>query len=504
MDPASNPGAMSEEKLGLSASLQEIAAVGTEKNSGEGSSAASMKCTAAGAGVGVPNASTLSAKPGSETACPPAVKSGLPPYVVACNNLEGRTRYGVKIKIPGRKGQMRVGSAFADPQSASLAANVFQSTARVNAETGDIQLDSKAAMFYKTSLCSIFKARSVNVTQMSVVEVLEDILQKRTARIKTRKAKRKRDGTRPAASSTSLHGGARAASDALASASGALVACAPAAAPAPAAASAAAGSAKSADAAKVKADEGARCVAAPLTAAENMWFPLSGFLGPISGLPSGSGDSAAFDNVNGRFSPLHSLTSRETGRGVSARNSGMSFSPSNTYALDSLLSSTGGGEAAGGSWLDGGKGEKSQPWTALRSNGNEKDMGRPKSLDRIDRIDSARGSAAAAAAAAAAQRYTPQIITLSALNPAKITVGTSVIVEARGSKFSPSTNFFATTLDGSGFNRREVLQTWRGDDTTRCLFEVHGIDPGTYHVYASNDLATFSNLLAFEVAVKTT
>ena len=48
MDPASNPGAMSEEKLGLSASLQEIAAVGTEKNSGEGSSAASMKCTAAG------------------------------------------------------------------------------------------------------------------------------------------------------------------------------------------------------------------------------------------------------------------------------------------------------------------------------------------------------------------------------------------------------------------------------------------------------------------------
>ena len=460
MDPAH---ATSEEKRGFAALSQETSAFVTEKIPGGGFSAASTKGTTAASGVGVSKTSTLSVKPGSTMASAGA-KSGLPAYVVACNNLQGRTRYGVKIKIPGRKGQMRVGSAFADPESASLAANVFQKTASIDAQTGDIQLNPQSAALYEAAMCSIFKARSVNMTQMSVVAVLQDILQKRTARIKTRKAKRKRAGSSP---SPSPRGGARADNEAVASASGARLAFAPAAEPARA--SAAAGSVKPAPAAaKLKAAEGSPTASG---GAADSWFPASGFLGPISGAPSGSGDSAAIETTNGHLSPLHSLTSREIHSGFSARNGAMSFSPSNANGLASLLSSKGGGEAAGASWLDSGKGANSQ-----------NDLGRPKSLDRIDRIESA-------------------LISLTTLNPTRITVGTSAIIEARGSNFTPSTNVFATTLDDAGCHRREMLQTWRSDDSTRCMFEVHGIDPGTYHVYASNDLATFSNLIAFEVAV---
>ena len=102
-------------------------------------------------------------------------------------------------------------------------------------------------------------------------------------------------------------------------------------------------------------------------------------------------------------------------------------------------------------------------------------------------------------AAAARGLMTP---VLASLTPHTIPVGTSHIIEAKGANFSSTTNFFAVTqdlVDASGHHRRKMLQTWRGDDTTRCMLEVHGIDAGTYHLYASNDHTSLSNLLLFSV-----
>ena len=186
---------------------------------------------ASGAAVPSSAAATLPATaaavaPRAAAVLPATAASGgsgarLPPYVVACNNLDGRVRYGVEIKIPGQKGQMRVGSAFVNPESAWLAARVFQSSAIIDAVTGDIVLDHAASGLYNPlHMCSIFPAGSTCITEVCVVDVLVDILAKRSARIRARKPKRKRSSKADGGGGTGA-GGARAAAVASASASAA-------------------------------------------------------------------------------------------------------------------------------------------------------------------------------------------------------------------------------------------------------------------------------------------
>ena len=434
---------------------------------------------ASGAAVPSSAAATLPATaaavaPRAAAVLPATAASGgsgarLPPYVVACNNLEGRVRYGVKIKIPGQKGQMRVGSAFADPKSAWLAARVFQSSAIIDAATGDIVLNHAASGLYNPlHMCSIFRAPSMGITEECVVDVLVDILTKRSARIRVRKSKRKRSSEADGGGGTAA-GGARAA-----------------AAQPPAAAPVAAARKSHAAAAAAAASASASAAASPVEQ-----LPTSA-LGPISGPP----DSSALAGMYQSLSPLPSTN----GGGI------MGFSPQHSaMSLTGLLSGrrSVGSNAFEPSWLDSAKVEGGQPWNSVRAHGGGTGGGGAHALnaiDRIDSIDSARGNGAAAAAAA--QRLTTMtapVVRLASLTPQKIPVGTSRIVEAKGANFSSTTNFFATTQDNSGRHRCEMLQTWRGDDTTRCMVEVHGIDVGTYHIYASNDYTTFSNLLPFSV-----
>jgi hypothetical protein len=437
---------------------------------------------ASGAAVPSSAAATLPATaaavaPRAAAVLPATAASGgsgarLPPYVVACNNLDGRVRYGVEVKIPGQKGQMRVGSAFADPKSAWLAARVFQSSAIIDAATGDIVLNHAASGLYNPlHMCSIFRAPSMCITEECVVDVLVDILTKRSARIRVRASKRKR-------SSEADGGGGAAAGGARAAA-----AQPPAAAPVAAA--------RESHAAAAAAAASASASAAAASPVEQLELPTSA-LGPISGPP----DSSALAGMHQSLSPLTSTN----GGGV------MGFSPQHSaMSLTGLLSGrrSVGSNAFEPSWLDSAKVEGGQPWNSVRAHGGGTGGGGAHALnaiDRIDSIDSARGNGAAAAAAA--QRLTTMtapVVRLASLTPQKIPVGTSRIVEAKGANFSSTTNFFATTQDNSGRHRCEMLQTWRGDDTTRCMVEVHGIDVGTYRIYASNDYTTFSNLLPFSV-----
>ena len=117
----------------------------------------------------------------------------LPRYVVACSEeAVGPERYGVKVEIPGRTGlTMCVGSAFANPASASLAALVFKHAATVDSVTNDIVLGEDASKQYQTMTCFIYDAGSV-LTEISVVDALKDILKERSARIRKAGGKRKR------------------------------------------------------------------------------------------------------------------------------------------------------------------------------------------------------------------------------------------------------------------------------------------------------------------------
>ena len=136
-------------------------------------------------------AASLTAAIGSSTAAAcssaaiaPAAAARLPPYVVIGLSTSGIQRYGVKIKVPGGKHQMRVGSAFADAQSASIAAMVFQATAIVvNQATGNIILDPMLCAHYTDETCRVYEDRTTNLRVVYAVPHVAEILARRTARI---------------------------------------------------------------------------------------------------------------------------------------------------------------------------------------------------------------------------------------------------------------------------------------------------------------------------------
>jgi hypothetical protein len=76
---------------------------------------------------------------------------------------------------------MRVGSAFADTHSASLAAELFQDAAIID-EFGTITLDESACMRHAANVCTIYHARSTDLTKMGVVDLVREVLAKRKAR----------------------------------------------------------------------------------------------------------------------------------------------------------------------------------------------------------------------------------------------------------------------------------------------------------------------------------
>jgi hypothetical protein len=84
---------------------------------------------------------------------------------------------------------MRVGSAFADTHSASLAAELFQDAAVID-DGGAITLDEEVCKRHAGKVCTIYHARSTDITTMDVVDLVRDVLAKRSAR---RRRKRIRD-----------------------------------------------------------------------------------------------------------------------------------------------------------------------------------------------------------------------------------------------------------------------------------------------------------------------
>ena len=84
---------------------------------------------------------------------------------------------------------MRVGSAFADTHSASLAAELFQDAAVIDDEAS-ITLDEEVCKRHAGKVCTIYHARSTDITTVNVVDLVRDVLAKRSAR---RRRKRIRD-----------------------------------------------------------------------------------------------------------------------------------------------------------------------------------------------------------------------------------------------------------------------------------------------------------------------
>ena len=130
-----------------------------------------------------------SGKKGVETERAHRKKSGLPPCVVLCNMVKGVKRYGAKVKTPGRKTQMRIGSTFADPQSALTAALVFKRTAIADPETGIVSLDPMKCQLEQDKVCFVFRNRSMDVAKVSAIQVLLEVLKKKRHRMSSISAK---------------------------------------------------------------------------------------------------------------------------------------------------------------------------------------------------------------------------------------------------------------------------------------------------------------------------
>ena len=80
--------------------------------------------------------------------------------------VKGVKRYGAKVKTPGKKSQMRIGSTFADPQSALTAAQVFKRTAIVDHATGIVSLDPMRCQLEQDKVCCVYRNRSMDVVKV--------------------------------------------------------------------------------------------------------------------------------------------------------------------------------------------------------------------------------------------------------------------------------------------------------------------------------------------------
>ena len=115
-------------------------------------------------------------------------KCGLPMYVSERRSKSDRVCYEAKYTINGHK-LVKLGS-YADPQSASRAAQMFKISAIVDPATGNITLNDEVLKRSKKEMCSIYRDRTMNIDKVCVVVALRAILAKQ---LKRRNSKRKRD-----------------------------------------------------------------------------------------------------------------------------------------------------------------------------------------------------------------------------------------------------------------------------------------------------------------------
>lgn len=92
----------------------------------------------------------------------------------------------------------------------------------------------------------------------------------------------------------------------------------------------------------------------------------------------------------------------------------------------------------------------------------------------------------------------PHIVSM---RPSRVPLGESCMVQAEGVNFSPLTKVFATLCETieAGPQRCEMLESRATDDGKRLYISVHGIEAGSYCIFASNDLHGISNRQLFHV-----
>ena len=121
-------------------------------------------------------------------------KLRLPANVVKCKSADGTMRYGAKVKFAWMKNQLRCGSNYVDPESASKAANLFQSASRDasnvagKASVDAIVLDEATLQRAVGHVCNIYVKRSTATTQASVVDLVRNCVENVNAKLR-RKAR---------------------------------------------------------------------------------------------------------------------------------------------------------------------------------------------------------------------------------------------------------------------------------------------------------------------------
>ena len=113
----------------------------------------------------------------------------LPEHVVSCSAVRGKDRYGVKLRFPLRGGgQIRIGSTYADVDSAVTAVTFFQFAAVFDPVTKVIGLTKDMGEFTHRTV-NVYKERGTDTVAVSVVEYVRDVLQRRMNRPKRVKRK---------------------------------------------------------------------------------------------------------------------------------------------------------------------------------------------------------------------------------------------------------------------------------------------------------------------------
>jgi hypothetical protein len=82
--------------------------------------------------------------------------------------------------------QMRIGSSYSDPQSASNVAEFFQKASRVDMH-GNITLDEEICATNVGVECAVYRARSNQIDCISVVSIVNEVLAKRLKRMKRKR-----------------------------------------------------------------------------------------------------------------------------------------------------------------------------------------------------------------------------------------------------------------------------------------------------------------------------
>ena len=133
----------------------------------------------------------------------------LPEHVVSCSAVRGRSRFGVKLRFPLRGGgQIRVGSTYANVESAEAAVQFFQAAAHFNPVTKAITVDESKVVAFAAVTVNVFQERGVEAHTISVSEYVRDILQRRMARPKRVKRKERKNSASKAKAASSAASGA--------------------------------------------------------------------------------------------------------------------------------------------------------------------------------------------------------------------------------------------------------------------------------------------------------